>query len=123
MNSFSVSRRFTAAMYALEAASRGLSTRERLLIQVTASRINGCRFCLRMHSDEAKSKGISLEPQSDRERIIVRFTEMATRLGDDVDSSLIDDTASALGAKDYADVVAAVAAINAWNRIGILCKR
>lgn len=52
MENIKLTKRFNTAMIALEAASRGLSTRERLLIQVHASRLNGCSFCEEMHAGE-----------------------------------------------------------------------
>ncbi|WP_051064066.1 carboxymuconolactone decarboxylase family protein [Corynebacterium doosanense] len=123
METISLTRRYNAAMLALEAASRGLSTRERLLVQIRASELNGCTFCLDMHTREAREKGIDPTPESDREELIVRFTEMGTTLTDGADDSLIDETLSVLGEKTTADLIAAVATINAWNRVGRLSRK
>ncbi|MCT1493043.1 carboxymuconolactone decarboxylase family protein [Corynebacterium sanguinis] len=123
MDKISLSRRFNAAMIALEAASRGLSTRERLLVQIRASELNGCAFCLDMHSEEAREKGIDTTPASPREELIVRFTEMGTALTDGADDALIDEALVTLGEKTTADLIAAVATINAWNRVGRLSRK
>lgn len=123
MDKISLSHRFNAAMIALEAASRGLSTRERLLVQIRASELNGCAFCLDMHSEEARKKEIDPTPASPREELIIRFTEMGTALTDGADDALIDETLVALGEKTTADLIAAVATINAWNRVGRLSRK
>lgn len=110
-------------MMALELSARGLSTRERLIVQITASRLNGCRYCLDLHSSEAENKRIDITPVNDRERLIVRFTEMGTALINGVDEALIDEAVTVLGEADAGDLVACVATINAWNRIGRLSRK
>lgn len=122
MSTLKLKQRFNAAMVALEVASRGLSTRERLLVQVFASKVNGCSFCLDMHSREAAKKGVDLEPRSERERMILRVTEMGTRL-DSFDDALLDEALEMLGESDLADLIAAIATINAWNRVGRLSRK
>lgn len=123
MEKITLTKRFTTAMIALEAASRGLSTRERLLVQVHASRLNGCSFCEGMHTAEAEKKDIELTPANDREELILALTTMGTRLGDQWDEGLIDRALEVLGDKDTAAVVAAIVTINAWNRIGRMCRK
>lgn len=123
MKNISLTRRYNTAMLALEAASRGLSTRERLLVQIRASELNGCTFCLDLHSKEAREKGIDPAPESPREELIVRFAEMGTTLTEGADDSLIDEALSVLGEKTTADLIAAVATINAWNRVGRLSRK
>lgn len=97
-------------MMALELSARGLSTRERLLVQITASRLNGCRSCLALHTKEAESRHVDITLVNDRERLFVRFTEMGTALINDVDDALIDEAVTVLGEAD------------AWNRIGRLSR-
>lgn len=123
MDNVKLTKRFNTAMIALEAASRRLSTRERLLIQVHASRLNGCSFCEEMHAGEAAKKGIELTPINAREELILELTTMGTVLGDQWDDKLIDRGLETLGEKDTASVVAAIATINAWNRIGRMCRK
>ena len=118
--SIETSKTFQAAMMAADVASRGLSTRERLIVQITASRINGCTYCIDMHTEEAEDEGIDIAPVDAREELIVRFTEMGTRLADGADDAPIDEALSVLGEEDTANLIAAVAVINAWNRVGRL---
>lgn len=109
-------------MIALEAASRGLSTRERLIVQLHASRLNKCNFCIELHSKEAQKKGIDVTPVNAREELIVRFTEMGTKL-DEFDEGIIDEALEVLGKSTTADLIAAIATINAWNRVARLSRK
>jgi len=114
MESISLKQRFNAAMIALEAASRGLSTRERLMVQLHASQLNGCEFCINLHSQEASKKKIDVTPQNQREELILRVTTMGTKL---------EQALEALGKSTTADLVAAIATINVWNRVGRLSRK
>src|SRR5579859_3922872 len=73
-------------------ASSGLDPKLRTLIEIRASQINGCAFCLALHYREAKANGESDDRimglsawndaswYSDRERVALEFTEALTRL-------------------------------------------
>lgn len=122
MDTISLKQRYNATMIALEAASRGLSTRERLIVQIHASRLNKCNFCTELHSREAQKKGIDVTPANAREELIVRFTTMGTKL-DEFDEDIIDEALDVLGKSTTADLIAAIATINAWNRVGRLSRK
>ncbi|WP_231496270.1 carboxymuconolactone decarboxylase family protein [Nocardioides sp. URHA0032] len=111
---------------ALEAASVPALTAE--LVRIRISQINGCAFCLRMHTRSATDKGESAdriavlaawwESQyfSAQERAALALAEQVTRLAvPEVrtwdDGSLTDEQASA--------VAWLATAMNAWNRIAI----
>ncbi|WP_312099124.1 carboxymuconolactone decarboxylase family protein [Corynebacterium dentalis] len=122
MESISLKQRFNAAMIALEAASRGLSTRERLMVQLHASQLNGCEFCINLHSQEASKKKIDVTPQNQREKLILRITTMGTKL-EQFEDEVLDEALEALGKSTTADLIAAIATINAWNRVGRLSRK
>src|SRR5437588_3674727 len=75
-------------------ASGPLDPALRALVEARASQINGCAFCLAMHSDEARHAGVAQEKldtlagwrddpaYGDRERAALELTEQMTRLGD-----------------------------------------
>ena len=109
-------------MMALEAASRGLSTRERLIVQLHASKLNGCEFCIDLHAREASKKNIDVTPENDREKLIVRLTTMGTKL-EQFEDELLDEALQTLGKSTTADLIAAIATINAWNRVGRLSRK
>ncbi len=120
------------AMYGLETylAGCGLEKTLRLLVQVRASQINGCAFCINMHCREARAAGEAearlylldawreSPGYTDRERAALEWTEAVTRVAD---GHVPDDVFAAVRPhftdKELADLTLAVASINAWNRL------
>ncbi len=102
------------------------------LINVRASQINGCGYCLWLHHREALAHGERAERLhvlpawrevdafSPRERAALAWTEAVTRIADDgVDDTLYADARMHF---DEAELVAlnyAAIEINAWNRLAI----
>ena|SRR2546425_1089167 len=107
------------------------------LIELRASQINGCAYCVDMHSKDAAEAGetsvrINLVATwreatvfTDAERAALELTEAGTRLRDQTG---VDDEVWANAAKYYdeeqlAALVAAIALINAFNRENIILKQ
>ncbi|HET9835049.1 MAG TPA: carboxymuconolactone decarboxylase family protein [Rhodanobacteraceae bacterium] len=102
------------------------------LIKLRASQINGCAFCLDMHSKDLRAIGESeqrlytLEAwrecpwYSDRERAALAWTEALTLVAD---THAPDDVYEQVGGqfsdKELSDLTLAIATINAWNRLSI----
>ncbi|HEY4336129.1 MAG TPA: carboxymuconolactone decarboxylase family protein [Puia sp.] len=102
------------------------------LIKIRASQINGCIFCIDMHTKDARKAGeteqriYALNAWRDapyfsaEERAILAITEEVTLISV---NHLSDETYSAalglLGEEYLAQVILAIITINAWNRIGI----
>ena len=119
-----------------EAASqRGLSPAESELIKVRASQMNGCVFCLDLHSRQARRAGVKQQlldilPAwrestlfSERERALLAIAEAATRLP--LDAAVNVELAQARSTLSEAEFAAAewvAAAINMFNRISILSE-
>ena len=102
------------------------------LVKLRASQINGCAFCLHMHSRDARSAGereerLHLLPAwresslfNDRERAALGWTEAVTRLeqtgAPDADFEALkvhfSDT-------EIVDLTLAIAMINLWNRVAV----
>lgn len=117
-----------------EAASqRGLTPAESELIKVRASQLNGCVFCLDLHSRQARRAGVNQQLLdilaawresplfSDRERALLAIAEAATRLP--LDAAVNVELAQARSTLSEAEFAAAewvAAAINMFNRISIL---
>jgi AhpD family alkylhydroperoxidase len=119
-----------------EAASNaGLSQSTIELVSLRASQINGCAVCLDMHGRGAEKAGESHERLltlaawreapyfSEEERAALALTEAGTRLADR--SEPVPDAVFAEAAKHYDEpalgaLVAAIAAINAWNRLNVI---
>ncbi|WP_062431365.1 carboxymuconolactone decarboxylase family protein [Herbidospora daliensis] len=103
------------------------------LVKLRASQINGCAYCVHMHSSDMKKSG---EPDeriwgvaawretpsfTPAERAALALTEEATRLAD---STGVSDEAWGEAAKYFDDaqlaaLVVAIATINAWNRVAV----
>lgn len=110
-------------------------TRE--LVAVRASQINGCAFCLDMHTREAKAAGatenqlVTLAAWRDApffdeaEQAALELTEAATRLADRPDpipDELWDRAAKHYDERGLADLLVSIAKINAWNRLMIATR-
>ncbi|AYL96925.1 carboxymuconolactone decarboxylase family protein [Mucilaginibacter celer] len=121
------------AMIALEKyiESTKLTTRHKDLIKIRASQINGCAYCVDMHTTDARKAGeterriynISVWREApffdEQERAILALTEEVTLI-----TGRVSDTTYAQAAKVFdelylAQVIMAIITINAWNRIGV----
>ena len=117
------------------AESRGLSTQESELIKVRASQINGCAFCLDLHSREARQAGIPQQKLDllpawrdsdlfgERDKAVLAVAEATT--GVPVAQGAAADLSGALSVLGEPTFVAAewvAVAINAFNRISILSE-
>lgn len=127
------------AMRALETFQResGIPQSTLELIKIRVSQINGCAFCVDMHSHDAKKAGETDERLwsvatwreapffTEDERAALALAEEATRLSDRPDA--VPDEVWAKAAEHYdekalAALVVAIATINAWNRIGVATR-
>ena len=101
------------------------------LIKIRASQINGCAFCIDMHTKEARKAGeteqriYALNAWRDtnffteEERAILALTEEVTLISNHVKDETYKNAESLLGESYLAQVILAIITINAWNRIGI----
>ncbi|HEY7426086.1 MAG TPA: carboxymuconolactone decarboxylase family protein [Gemmataceae bacterium] len=123
------------AMYALGKylAGCGLEANLLELIKVRASQINGCAFCLDMHTKDARAAG-EIEQRlyalsawretpfySERERAALAWTEAVTLISEGVSDTLFQEVRQHLSEKELVDLTWAVVAINGWNRVAISC--
>ncbi|MGV9775377.1 carboxymuconolactone decarboxylase family protein [Streptosporangium sp. NPDC003464] len=107
------------------------------LVKLRASQINGCGFCVDMHSHDAKKAGETDERlfsvaawreapyYTDAERAALALAEEATRLsdrGETVPDHVWDEAARHYEPEVLATLVIAIAAINAWNRIAVTTR-
>jgi AhpD family alkylhydroperoxidase len=122
------------AMRALETyvQQSGLERSLLHLIKTRASQINGCAFCLDMHTREAREDGEMEErlyvlsawretaDYTDRERAALAWTEAVTRIADGhVPDDVYEVARQQFTDKELADLTLAVVAINGWNRLSI----
>jgi AhpD family alkylhydroperoxidase len=128
--------RFSAAMNRLDAvAGEGLDPRLRELVRLHASTINGCAYCVDMHSKDARSAGETEQRLyslgawreapwfTPAERAALALTEAVTLLHDGhVPREVFDEAARHFEPEALAQLVAQLVAINAWNRIGVTTR-
>ena len=102
------------------------------LVKIRASQINGCAFCIVMHTNDARKHGESDEWMhllnawceapiySARERAALALTEAVTLISKHhVSDQVYDEVRQHFSEKEIVDLTAAVVAINAWNRAAI----
>jgi AhpD family alkylhydroperoxidase len=105
------------------------------LIQLRASQINGCAYCLDMHWKDLRALGESEQRlcsldawrecpyYTDRERAALAWTEAVTRVAEDhVPDAVYEAVQPQFSARELSDLTLAVAAINAWNRLCIAAR-
>jgi AhpD family alkylhydroperoxidase len=121
------------ALYSLGAylARCGLEHPLLELVKIRASQINGCAYCIDMHTKDARAAGETEQRIyalnawretpffSDRERAALAWTEAVTRIGEGISDALFAEASGHFSEKELADLTWAVAAINAWNRVAI----
>src|SRR5690348_9361772 len=123
------------AVYPLEIYVRqsGLEKPLLELVKMRASQINGCAYCLDMHSKDARAAGETEQRlylldawrespfYSDRERAALAWTEALTRISKtkDVPDALYDEMRKHFSDKELVDLSLAIIAINGWNRLAI----
>ena len=104
------------------------------LIKIRASQLNGCAYCINMHTRDARKLGENeyriyaltawRESRffSEEEEAILALTEEVTQISHGVSDATYTNAVRVLGEKQVAQVIMATAVINAWNRIGIATK-
>jgi AhpD family alkylhydroperoxidase len=102
------------------------------LVKIRASQLNGCAYCLDMHTKDARALGeteqriYALDAWretpffTDAERAVLAFTEEVTRLrhGEIADESF-DDLRGHFDEETIGKILMAIVVINSWNRLMI----
>ena len=134
MNFYQAAPETIKALSALETQIQGSGLEQSLieLVKTRASQINGCAFCLNMHTADARKNGETEQRlyllnawrespgYSDRERAALAWTEAVTLISkthapDDVYAELRNHFSET----ETVNLTMLIATINAWNRIAI----
>jgi AhpD family alkylhydroperoxidase len=110
----------------------GLDPRLIHLLKLRASQINGCAYCVDMHTKEARKDGLSeqwialvctwrealvFEP---RERALLAWTEAVTLLSETgAPDELYQDMRRHFSDEEVVNLTVAIATINVWNRLAV----
>ncbi|MFK7691988.1 carboxymuconolactone decarboxylase family protein [Paenibacillus sp. HJGM_3] len=102
------------------------------IVKIRASQINGCSFCLDMHSTDFRKLGDNEQRVvligvwrespcfSDRERAALELTEAVTEISKGgVSDALYNRVREHFSEKEYMELIMAINVINNWNRIAI----
>ena len=105
------------------------------LVKMRASQINGCAYCLDMHSKDARAAGETEQRlyelnawretpfYSDRERAALAWTESLTLVSEThVPDEAFDEVKKHFSETEIVALTIAVVAINGWNRIAIATR-
>ncbi|MFC9299542.1 carboxymuconolactone decarboxylase family protein [Streptomyces sp. NPDC057011] len=118
------------------AAKKGLDPVLVELVKIRASQINHCAFCLDMHTKDALAAGESVERivllgaweesrhfYTEKELAAIELTEAVTVLTDGfVPDAVYEKAAKHFEEKELAQLIAVIATINVWNRIGVTTR-
>jgi AhpD family alkylhydroperoxidase len=109
-----------------------IDPRLRELIRIRASQLNGCAYCIDMHTKDARAIGeteqriYGVTAWADtpyftaRERAALAFTEAVTALASThVPDRAYQDVAGQFSPQEVAALVSLIVTINAWNAIGV----
>ena len=122
------------AMLGLERYVHNCGLEESLLglVKMRASQINGCAYCLDMHSKDARAAGETEQRlyllsawreapvYSGRERAALAWTEALTLVAESrVPDEVYNEARQYFSEEELVNLSVAVVAINAWNRLGI----
>lgn len=113
-------------------AGNGLEPALIELVKTRASQINGCAFCIHMHTRDARARG-EIEERlyllnawresplyTERERAALAWTEAVTLVSQTrVPDAVFDDVRKQFTEAELVNLTHLVATINAWNRIAI----
>ncbi|SDD82212.1 alkylhydroperoxidase AhpD family core domain-containing protein [Mucilaginibacter pineti] len=112
-------------------ASSSLTKTHRELIKIRASQVNGCAYCIDMHTKDARKAGETEQRIyalnawretpffTEEEQVILALTEEVTLIQNHVSNETYAKAASLFDEHYLAQIMMAIININAWNRIGI----
>jgi AhpD family alkylhydroperoxidase len=105
------------------------------LVKTRASQLNGCAFCVDMHTLDARAQGETEQRlyllstwreapfYTERERAALALTEAVTLVADThVPDDVWEQAAEVFSPEELAGVLMAIVAINGWNRIAIASR-
>jgi AhpD family alkylhydroperoxidase len=122
------------AMWQLESAVHGMGLEQSLLelVKTRASQLNGCAFCIDMHTKDALAEGETAQRlflldawreaplYSPRERAALAWTEAVTLIHEDgASDAAYEEARQHFDEKELVRLTLAIVSINGWNRLSI----
>lgn len=114
-------------------ATTAISKTTKELIKIRASQINGCAFCINMHTTDARKHGETEQRiyllnawkeveglYTQEERIVLALTEQITLISHGgVSDAVYQEAKSIFNDNQISQIILAIIAINAWNRLAV----
>ena len=113
----------------------GLDARLRELLRTRASQLNGCAYCIDMHTKDARAAGESEQRLyalpawretpyfSTRERAALAFTEAVTLVADThVPAEAYDEVAAEFNPDEIGALLSLIVTVNAWNMLSVASR-
>ena len=134
MNFYQAAPDAIKALSALEAQvqSSGLEQSLIELVKTRASQINGCAFCINMHTEDARKRGETEQRlyllnawreapvYTDRERAALAWTEAVTLISEThAPDDVYDEVRKHFSEAETVNLTMLIATINSWNRLAI----
>ena len=102
------------------------------LVKMRASQLNGCAYCIDMHTKDARARGETEQRLyalaawretpffTERERAALAWTEVVTLVAEGpIDDEDYEDVREQFDEKALVDLTLAIVAINGWNRLSV----
>lgn len=108
-----------------------LTSTHKELIKIRASQINGCAFCINMHTADARKQGETeqriyltsawreADVFTEEEKAILALTEQVTLINNHVSDEVYQNAARLFDDKYLAEIILTIITINSWNRLAI----
>jgi AhpD family alkylhydroperoxidase len=134
MNFYQAAPETIKALTALEAQIQASGLEKSLieLVKTRASQINGCAYCINMHTADARKQGETEQRlyllnawresplYTDRERAALAWTEAVTLIAEThAPDNLYEDVRAQFSEAETVNLTMLIGAINAWNRLAI----
>ncbi|WP_040911764.1 carboxymuconolactone decarboxylase family protein [Leptospira broomii] len=134
---FDYARAYPAALQAMLSLeeftkSGGIDSKLRELVKIRASQINGCAFCLYMHTKDARSEGEEEKRiyllnswkespyYTEKERAALEVTEYVTKISQEgLPDHVYENARAYFDEKEFVALIMLINTINSWNRIAI----
>ncbi|MDX6182555.1 carboxymuconolactone decarboxylase family protein [Flavobacterium sp. Fl-77] len=112
-------------------ATTSLTPTHKELIKIRASQLNGCAFCINMHTADARKQGETeqriylanawreADIYTEEEKAIFALTEEITMINNHVSNEVYENAARLFSDKYLAEIILMIITINSWNRFAI----
>ena len=115
--------------------SSGIEQRTLELIKIRASQVNGCAYCIDMHTKDARAAGETEQRiyaldawrespfYSEKERAALALTEAVTLIREGhVPDDVFEEARAQFSEAEIVNLTLAIGTINLWNRLAITCR-